>query len=312
MVLQGTAFKLLIPQDTLRIERGRCLRHRLSISSCRNCFDVCTTGALSWTESGLHWEEEKCSGCLLCIAECPTDALTSVVLALGDLLQRLDEIDTPLLACSYNPQTQGHARVPCLGLLADPDLLLVLQLALGKELRLNASACADCANCRTLEPLKSAVQQIQELAVESTGVIQVIESTHQLDYREKNCSRRDFFTFLNRRSRQTGLSLVNRLRVDTSSGSYGKKSLPLLRKLLLQLGNSSPAVRELLDTKILPELTFNSACKGCTACIGICPTGALCSPDERGNAPVAVKDRCIACNLCVEFCHQSAVELTTA
>ena len=310
-MLTGKILNALTERSALRIEPGRCLRHRLSVSGCRHCFHACATGAMTWTDSGLKWHEDKCSGCLLCVAVCPTDALTSVSLALGDLLQRLNEIDTPLLACTLNPQTQGHARVPCLGLLADPDLLLVLQLALGKELHLNASACADCANYRTLEPLKVAVQQTQELAVESTGAIQVIESTSQLDYREKNCSRRDFFTFLNRRSRQTGLSLVNRLRVDTSSGSYGKKSLPVLRKLLLQLGNSSPAVRELLDTKILPELTFNSACKGCTACIGICPTGALCSPDERGNPPVAVKDRCISCNLCVEFCHQSAVELTT-
>jgi len=311
MMLQSTAFKLLVPQDTLRIERGRCLRHRLSISSCRNCFAVCATGAMSWTENGLHWDQEKCSGCLLCTANCPTDALASNQLPLSDLLQRLDEVDTPLLACSFNPQTQGHARVPCLGLLADPQLLLVLQLALGKELRLNASTCTTCENSRILPPLHQSAQQVAELTQGLPGAVKVIESAPELDYREKSCSRREFFTFLNRRSRQTGLSLVNRLRLDTTSGSYGKKSLPLTRQVLLQLGKASSPVREMLDTRILPELTFKPECSGCTACVGICPTGALASPDIRGNQPEAKKDRCTSCNLCVEFCRQAAITVTT-
>lgn len=310
MMLQSTAFKLLTPQDTLQIERGRCLRHRLSISSCRNCFAACASGAMSWTETGLHWDQEQCSGCLLCAAGCPTDALTSK-LPLSDLLQRLDEVDTPLLACSFNPQTQGHARVPCLGMLADPQLLLVLQLALGKELRLNASSCAACENCRILPALRLSVQKVAELTSGLPGSVKVIDSTPELDYREKNCSRREFFTFLNRRSRQTGLSLVNRLRLDTTSSSYGKKSMPLTRQLLLQLGKASSAVKEIIDTKILPELTFASDCRGCTACVGICPTGALTSPDIRGNKPQIKRDRCTACNLCVEFCRQTAITVTT-
>ncbi|MFO7813733.1 MAG: 4Fe-4S binding protein [Pelovirga sp.] len=310
MMLQSTAVKLLTPQDTLRIERGRCLRHRLSSSSCRNCFTACTTGAITWTENGLHWNQERCTGCLLCVASCPTDALTSNQLAVADLLQRLDEVDTPLLACSFNPQTQGHARLSCLGLLADPQLLLALQLALGKELRLNASACATCENCHILPALHQSAKQVTELAQSLPGAVKVIESAPQLDYREKSCSRREFFNFLNRRSRQTGMSLVNRLRLDTSSGSYGKKSLPLTRQLLLQLGKASCAVREMIETKILPKVTFGSDCRGCTACVGICPTGALVSPDVRGSQPQVNKDRCTACNLCVEFCRQAAITVT--
>ncbi|MBW6507951.1 MAG: 4Fe-4S binding protein [Desulfuromonadales bacterium] len=311
MMLQSTAFKLLTPQDTLQIERGRCLRHRLSSSSCRNCFAVCTTGAMSWSETGLHWNQEKCSGCLLCAGGCPTDALTSNQLHPSALLQRLDEVDNPLLACSFNPQTQGHARVPCLGLLADPQLLLVLQLALGKELRLNASACATCENCRILPALQQSAKQVTELAQGLPGAVKVIESAPELDYREKSCSRREFFNFLNRRSRQTGSSLVNRLRLNTTSSSYGKKSIPLTRQLLLQLGKVSSAVREMTDTKILPELTFVADCRGCTACVGICPTGALSTPDIRGNKPEVNKDRCTACSLCVEFCRQSAITVAT-
>ncbi len=310
MMLQSTAFKLLTPQDTLRIERGRCVRHRLSSSSCRNCFTACTTGAITWTENGLHWDQGKCSGCLLCAAACPTDALTSNQLSFSDLLQRLDEVDAPLLACSFNPQTLGHARVPCLGLLADPQLLLVLQLALGKVLHLNTSACADCENSCIIPPLQQSVQKVTELAAKLPGAVKVIEAAPQLDYQEKSCSRREFFTFLNRRSRQTGVSLVNRLRLDTTSGSYGKKSLPLTRQLLLQLGKTSSFVREMIDTKILPELSFTSDCRGCRACVGICPSGALASLDIRGNQPQVNKDRCTACNLCVEFCCLEAITVT--
>jgi formate hydrogenlyase subunit 6/NADH:ubiquinone oxidoreductase subunit I len=85
----------------------------------------------------------------------------------------------------------------------------------------------------------------------------------------------------------------------------------LTRQVLLQLGKASSPVREMLDTRILPELTFKPECSGCTACVGICPTGALASPDIRGNQPEAKKDRCTSCNLCVEFCRQAAITVTT-
>ncbi|HMB15850.1 MAG TPA: 4Fe-4S binding protein, partial [Pelovirga sp.] len=83
------------------------------------------------------------------------------------------------------------------------------------------------------------------------------------------------------------------------------------RSILSQLGKSSSQVRKLIDTKILPELTFNSDCTGCSACVGICPTGALAAPDVRGTQPMAKNDRCTTCNLCVEFCRQAAITITT-
>lgn len=310
-MLSGAALKALSPQATLQLQRGRCLRHRLSTSGCRNCFEVCAQNALSWTDQGLHWNEANCSGCLLCAAGCPTEALSSNNLAIGDLLTRLSEVDKPVLACSNRPETLGHARVHCLGLLADPDMLLILQLALGKELRLNLTACGDCENQRILVPLLQAVEKIPADSTDRSGSIHPVTAKKHLDYQEKSCTRREFFGFLNHRSRQAGVSLVDRLQTGQEKGNYGNKTLPLRRRLALQLTSESSPANALVRRQLLPELTISENCNGCTRCIGICPTGALQSPDRHGEPPAINLERCIGCRLCSEFCKLSAISLTS-
>ncbi len=309
-MLQAAALKLLIPQDVLQLHRGRCLRHRLSSSGCNRCLETCTAGALSWTDTGLVWNENKCTSCLLCVAACPTDALTCTRLTLSDLLPEMNDVEAPLLGCSLKPHTRGHVRVPCLGLLADTELLLVLQLALGKEIRLNLSACGDCENGRIAPELLKTMTKVETLTRGLPGGLRPIYTPDLLNFQEKTLSRRDFFIFLNRRSKQKGLSLVDRLRFSDEPGKYGKKSLPKARQLILQLVAALPAAqRDMLSDQLFPELKITAQCTGCTACVGICPTGALTRPGTRGCAPDVNTERCTACALCTEFCRQQAIQV---
>ena len=48
----------------------------------------------------------------------------------------------------------------------------------------------------------------------------------------------------------------------------------------------------------------NKDCCGCTACMNICPKGAIdmCEDEEGFKYPVINKDKCIECGLCKKIC----------
>ncbi len=49
-------------------------------------------------------------------------------------------------------------------------------------------------------------------------------------------------------------------------------------------------------------------CIHCTACIPICPTGAL-NLDREKMLVSFIKDKCIACELCIPVCPYKAIEI---
>ncbi len=49
-------------------------------------------------------------------------------------------------------------------------------------------------------------------------------------------------------------------------------------------------------------------CIHCTACISICPSGAL-NVDREDMLVTFLKDKCIACELCIPVCPYRAIEI---
>lgn len=60
---------------------------------CGLCVDQCPAGALSMTEGGgVHWEEDRCTGCDHCLAVCPNWASPKVtVLGADEVFQRIQK-----------------------------------------------------------------------------------------------------------------------------------------------------------------------------------------------------------------------------
>jgi len=50
-------------------------------------------------------------------------------------------------------------------------------------------------------------------------------------------------------------------------------------------------------------------CTQCSACVAICPTGALHVRDRRSMEVVFDADKCIACELCIKPCPPRAIEV---
>ena len=55
-------------------------------------------------------------------------------------------------------------------------------------------------------------------------------------------------------------------------------------------------------------LWHEERCIECTACISICPTGAL-SVERPAMRVIFKHDKCIACELCVPTCPYKAMEI---
>ena len=119
------------PQETtISIHKGSCALQRYKRSNCQQCFAICPSGALSWGDGALLWNQAQCQNCLLCISACPLGALHSDTVSYVSILKKLQAAESPVLGCRGQGKTQGHARVPCLGVLANHELLLALSLIL--------------------------------------------------------------------------------------------------------------------------------------------------------------------------------------
>lgn len=309
MLPGSRALQALTPKDRLQLQRGSCLRHRYAKADCRTCFDICRNGAFTWNESGLAWDPGACQGCLLCAAACPSGALRGSEIDFVALLQELKDLDRPILACTTLPQTEGHARLPCLGILANTDLLLALQLALDKPLRLNLTACTNCQNGRIIQSLQHAIKQIQQVCIPRPGRIEAILDESRLQFQERTCSRRDFFNLLRHRSQRAGLCIVDRLQPDAGQGTYGAKQLPFSRLLLVQVFEQFPEPPQNISQHLFPRRSTGVQCRGCTGCVGICPTGALTAQSESAGTPAFSAAHCIACGLCETFCTWGGIKI---
>lgn len=311
MLSASPALKVLTPKDSLTIVRGSCVRHRYINSDCHCCFDVCPVDALSWQEDGLHWDQNLCRSCHLCSSSCPSGALQASEFSFIALLQDLKGIQSPIIACSAVPSTEGHGQVPCLGLLADEELLLTLVLALGGNVGLNLTVCADCPNSAVIARLQEVVKQFGRFT-DLDGRIELITDPEKLGYRERNFSRREFFTLLRKRSSQAGICVVDRLKPADPLEKFGTKRLPESRRLLLHVLDLLPQSKAAVIDSLFPERITTDSCRHCTGCVGICPTGALLPPPQNGAKPGFSAKKCIDCKLCEQICHVSEIQITKA
>lgn len=290
------------PTGRIKFQKGSCVRQRFKHSSCNRCTEVCTSGALSWRNGNLHWDPDKCQQCLLCCAFCPTGSLSSEDVSFITLLQKLNKADHPVLVCHKQVKSQGHARVPCLGIFANKELLLALSLSLNKTLTLNMINCRKCINYQVITPLEKTINQLPP-----ENLIELVYKQGDLKYKERQCSRREFFSLMRPESTHANSGIVNTLQFSKPPSDYVSKHLPVTREFLIEALKYRAEVKDKIA--LWPHLQINNKCQHCNMCIAICPTGALSDCEHTQGPPTLKNDRCVACGLCEEFCTQSAIKI---
>lgn len=305
-MLGGKALELLTPATGIQVDLSRCVHRRFSRTDCRRCAHACPSGALA-VEQGPRIDPALCNGCRLCEAACPAGALAGDERAIGALVKALAEHPRPVLGCRA-AGVEAHVHTGCLGFL-EAEGLLALALFFPAGLTLNLTRCGGCPGSDMLPTLVGAVEKLRQLPGDpGADRLHLARTPAGLDYREAALSRREFFTFLRKRSTDAATLAATRLQNAPEPAAGGRKSLPARRRLLLRaLPLLAPEVRSQLEAQLFPTLTFSPACTGCTGCTGICPTGALATSADDPPCPVFTPRLCTGCSLCAEFCRKGGI-----
>lgn len=292
----------------------RCVRYRYSYSECSRCADACPHEAIRLFDAGVEVLADRCQGCALCVAVCPTEALTEKSVSAESLLKIAANEKQLTIACAPSG-IKGDAVVPCLGAI-NPVVLadfsrrgIALQLA-GTE---HCSQCAHAAKGPELIQLHLAAREI--LCSVACGddwatlTQQDAESRKSLKKEgEHDAARRNLF----RRFIGRGIDQVMTegadvppapLKAIRAAAPFLPERKEILNALYAEHGDEPvrvvrhPALPA-EDLRIIPGCTY------CEACIRVCPTGALQLLENNSAWRVIfLNERCVACDVCAEVCQ---------
>jgi ferredoxin len=243
--------------------------------------------------SGLGFDAEACDGCGLCVAACPTEAIT---LPAPALLIRADAPRGWLMACAQAAvECRGAlaaSRIPCLYTLppgwlwrqVDTQGLASITVATGDCVQCPHSGAAAewqrqwaaVASVRSAPTLQMAAPRAWQMLAKSAG--------------QSAPARRAFFR-----------------RLTTPPGRTATNSTPLSssrRWLTERLANTSAPA-------LWPVHLDETRCTACLDCTRLCPAQALrmeaAGARDGGDQFTIDAARCIGCGLCVAVCDADAL-----
>lgn len=309
-MLPGIPLDMFSAEESVKVDKSRCVHMRFAGTGCRHCLDICPQQAIA-LEPGPTIDSGKCSGCLLCESACPTGVFASGN-RLVSILAQLGDVAAPVLGCNHQEGVEAHARVRCLGQLASPDILLSLAFHLPNGVALNLTRCSDCPNSFIVAKLTTILEGLSALPdLQIHKTIRLVENQQDLRFREKGLSRRELFSFFRQTSTATAISSIDRLQKSDKPLPYRYKKLPQSRSLLLTaLPEMSKTLRQAVETRMFPQATFHNSCRACSGCVGICPTGGLAPTQNSEDHPQFNPACCTSCGLCESFCKRGGITLS--
>ncbi|GAV22680.1 4Fe-4S binding protein [Carboxydothermus pertinax] len=270
-----------------------CLEHRYLPFKCGKCVTVCPTKAIFKDGEKIAINKEDCVNCGFCKAVCPTGAINlSGVTPLKEVAEIQEEGH---IGCTLNPANSSKINLPCYGFLDTGEIAILA--ASGKKLNFYLESCNGCRYSQGkelfLQHLKTAEERLGNL---SAFIL------HQKGQPPKEFSRREFFSFLTGKLRNTAASFLLKEKDDPNDIFAKRVSLKhryFLKALELYQGQISG------ENALGENLKALGDCNGCGVCERLCPTGALSIKEGQLLFNPAF---CLNCGLCLEACPKKILK----
>lgn len=288
----------------------RCVHSRCVWASCQACVKVCPRAAWRQQAGGPALSPDRCDACGLCLAVCPTGALTGI--ATKAARRTLSGREVRLAACERVLGADCEGRIPCLHALGLTELLESWREGCGNWVMAQAP-CDGCPRGQG-ERLQTRIARLNELLrdrSQPTISLRAVPPERWLALLQAAKPSRSVAVDASRR-RWFGLAASPRPEVGgaASVAQVGSQSAGSGPGTLLPGNGRWP-----WSLEIDPE-----ACQACHACAQICPSAAIVQETWAGTKAGSATAltgagyrlehaRCTGCGLCVDVCPTQAVRL---
>ena len=306
-----TAERILEEQKTdLRLDRSRCLRSRFRKNDCLECSKACVNQAMTVEGGKISRDEDRCKGCLLCVSNCPSDAISWEKSWHWNMIDTVKKNAKTLLGCQKSLTMDSHIKVPCLGMFSEA-FLMALFFSIDKPVNIDATFCSECENRHIMPVFEQRLSNIAEkLDISITDRICLLREKSQVKEMQREVGRRKFFGDL----KNIIVPNAQRTRTpkfDPSATIFSLKKQPPNTELLFFAVLQAPTkIRDRVLKHYFFSIDVAPQCKLCGGCAAMCPTGALkLKREEHGKQLHFRMFNCNGCHLCQEFCKQKAISV---
>jgi ferredoxin len=284
------------------IDPDHCVHAIFNQASCHACVDSCPKSAWVLNDESLGLDTEACDGCGLCIPVCPTGALRK---EFPWVIRHFGGKPLALFCCERTGMPVNNGTLPCIHALGARQLIVMHTIGINNLL----IAEGDCQNC----PCNSGTTLTQRVA----QLNHVLASRHLAPIKLLNYSNLVWNKIYAQEeiiSQGTVLKRRAFLWGNTVSDNICQQMCifdPLNRKECQTIPPGSLLPEAESNTGDLwpwtPQLEA-SDCRGCDACIHLCPTGALrCEQEDSNPAYIIDAKYCNGCMICSDVCIARAI-----
>lgn len=274
------------------LETGSCINSRQSKLTCEACVRACPAGVIVKPEQGkVDWE--RCIGCGVCGAVCPSGAFGFV--------PSMDEKGARALSCGKQRVILGctlasgeaDQKAWCLSAYRWE---MIAALALTGRVEIIRGDCEGCERAKTLACFEETLQRVCDYLGEARFDQQV--TLHDAgEAAPRGVTRRELFTGVFSGMREAGQNMQE-------IRTLGRDAQDLRLQLIRRAEKTEKSEAAL--GWVQPD--FTDACWGCGICEKICPNKAIEMESKNGVFRVVCYPvLCSGCGACAAVCPEKAI-----